>query len=400
MKHSAIIFTLFLFAASGMAQRAEITVKNASLQPRTNEPVVVPWKQFGGEFARVDTRNLRLVNDEGATVDFQVDDITADSLPDEFVFQDSYTPGQTKHYTLEPVRIPPPATSPQYHTDARDWKRIKGVLQSVDIDDVPGNGRERKAYRFDGVGWESDSMAYRLYLDERNAVDLLGKRKPGLYWNYIGTSGVDYQADADWGMDILHVGNALGVGGIGFWNGDSVVKPVTVQFQKCRIVNRGPVRAVVRVEYQGWDLGNDTVGLSSTFIIYRGDRFCEHRVKLIRGRMAHELATGIVKHDSTSVEWIPGSGSLFTSGRQSRSGDSLMMAVLIPSAVGVRKIEGSYDHLLLTRIGTNTPAVRIFISACWQGEPPGMWSTSEIHSHLADIARRVREPLNISVKNQ
>ena len=271
------------------------------------------------------------------------------------------------------------------------------MLQSLDEDDVAGNARERKAYRFDGVGWESDSMAYRLYLDERNAVDLLGKRKPGLYWKYIGTSGVDYQADADWGTDILHVGDALGVGGIGFWTGDSVLKPVSIAYQRCRIVSRGPVRAVVRVGYQGWYTGDDTVDLSSTFIIYRGDRFCEHRVELTKSRISHTIATGIVKHDSTEGDCDPAFGFLYYTGRQSRTGDSLMMAVCIPLAIDMKNVEGPHDHLLLSTIGKNSPTLRIFISAYWQGESSRMWTKPEIRSHLTDIVRRARDPLSITV---
>ncbi len=394
MKLLKILSAILILPLTMLGQRMHVAATNPSDAGRVNEPVVLRWDEVLKIIPTANPRDLQLIDENGSQIEFQVDDLDADGTTDELVFQDSFKPGEQRDYLLEVRENLPPRHDVKPRTDAQNWKRVKGVLQSLDDDDVAGAARERGAYRFDGVGWESESMGYRVYLDARNAVDLLGKRKPGLYWNWIGTSGTDYQADADWGMDILHIGAALGVGGIGFWEGDSVVKPVVLEHQRTRILARGPFRAVVRVEYRGWSTGPDTVDLVSTFIIYAGDRACEHRVSIAKTTGSPTLAVGIVRRDSTNLFWNAERGWMYTIGRQSRANDSLMMAVAVDPSVVAEQKEGKDDHLLLLHAGAGA-LLRIFITAVWQGETGRMWSEPEIREHLESIARRLVEPLQI-----
>ena len=69
---------------------------------------------------------------------------------------------------------------------------------------------------FEGIGWESDKVAYRLYLDERSVTDIYGKKLPGPILQSIGQNQGDYHVMSDWGQDIFQVDRSLGIGGIGF----------------------------------------------------------------------------------------------------------------------------------------------------------------------------------------
>src|SRR5690606_41170855 len=61
--------------------------------------------------------------------------------------------------------------------------------------------------RYDGPGIESDKVAYRIYLDERNGFDIFGKKTPDLVLQDVGLDGFEsYHHPAPWGMDILKVG--------------------------------------------------------------------------------------------------------------------------------------------------------------------------------------------------
>jgi len=381
---------LLVGLAAAYGQEIRVVVTNPSAAARSGEPVVVPWDMLL-RGVPVLSSSVVVTDVRGNLYDNQVDDLDRDGTPDELAFVADFGPREEKVFTVRALGEKKSSGS-RMRTDAADWKRIGGVLQTVDDDDVPGGQRLRGSYRFDGVGWESELTAYRLYLDERNAVDILGKHKPGLYWNYIGTSGVDYQNDADWGMDVLHVGSALGIGGIGLWVADSVLKPITLDRQRTRIIARGPVRAVVTVAYAGWDRGSRNVDLLSTFLQYAGDRACEHRVTLLSNSPPDTIATGIVRHDSTSLTWNAAEACLWTSGYQSRAGDSLMLGLTVPLSSLIRQTEGPYDHLLLLALRKGAPA-RILLSYAWQGETGRMWTTSEIEQYLHTCARRMNEPL-------
>ena len=105
-----------------------------------------------------------------------------------------------------------------------------------------------------------------------------GKRQPGLHWQWIGESGVDYQLDAAWGTDVLHVGTALGVGGIAFLVNDTVSKPWTSTpsgAASSRAARSGASSvSITRVGRSG----RKKTDVTSIFTIYAGERITEHRV--------------------------------------------------------------------------------------------------------------------------
>ncbi len=385
------IFLLCVALSPG--QPVRVAVSSPSSVPRLKEPVVIRWASLPARFRRPPASSVQVRDEQGKPIPGQVDDLDGDGTPDEVTFVADFMPHQTRSFFLIKAGRPGIEGGTGL-TDAADWKRIKGVLTSIDDDNVTGKGRVRKDYRFDGVGWESELVGYRLYLDERNAVDILAKRKPGLYWNMLGPSNIDYQLDADWGMDVLHIGDALGVGGIGFWNGDSVIKPVTLARQRTRIIARGPVRAVVHVRYTGWRVGGRNIDVSSDFTIYAGERTSEQRVTLLRAAVPETLVTGIVRHDSTERRSSAAAGWLYTTGLQSRAGDSLMMALNVRPSDVLRRTENSVNHLLLLRCrrGKQVP---ILISSLWQGETGTMWSPGEIAAYLNRMSLRLTEPLKI-----
>lgn len=394
--HGAAIALLLLSPLQ--AQKLQVSIANPSGVVRPNEPIVLSWAQIKNRLPNVEAGTLRLLDEEKRVVPLQVDDADLDGTPDELVFAADFGPNQHRTFTLtasDSERLLIKRES--FRTDAANWKRIDHVLQSVDDDDVAGSGRDRKLYRFDGVGWESDIIAYRLYLDERNAVDVQGKRKPGLHWNYIGSSGIDYQLDADWGMDVLHVGPALGIGGIGYWVGDSVLKPLTVDRERCRIIARGPVRAVVRVDYTGWDVAGEKVNVSSLFTIFAGDRATEHQVVLEKGTSPTTIVTGIVKHSPAKLVWNSKESWLYTLGPQSRANDGLLMALNFVNSSVIRKTEDEYNHLVLLTLEQDKP-LKFLLSAVWQGETGKMWSEEEIQRFLKRAAARLNEPLTIHVE--
>jgi len=377
------------------SQSAEIKVTNPSNISRPKEPVIVLWSQLPNN-GGLQGKPLKLTDEKGMSVPFQIDDLNQDGTQDELTFQSDFLPKQQRSFSLT-ISSSGELWKNHPHTDAANWKKIDTVYRSIDDDDGPGLLRSQSSYRFDGVGWESELVGYRVYLDERNSVDIQGKRKPGLQWNYIGASSVDYQQDSYWGMDVLHVGPALGVGGIALWAGDSAVKPYLLDRRRCRIIARGPVRAVVRVDYFGWKLGTGRVDLTSLFTIYSGDRATEHQVFLSPGASSRTLATGIVKHAKAKATWDGQQSRLSTFGPQSRANDELLMSLHFNRNDVLKKTEDAINHLVLLRLESNS-SIRFVISSRWKGEKDVSWSDKDLEDFDMSIWRRLHEPLNIRVQ--
>ena len=137
--------------------------------------------------------------------------------------------------------------------------------------------------RFEGMGWESDITAWRLYFDKRNAIDLYGKRRPGLYLELFGSPEYDYHEESPFGRDIYKIGNALGLGAIGALVDGKVVKVAEVSDRSWRIVADGPLRSIVDLIYKGWKVGDRSVDLTSRMTIWAGERGFEHRINATNG---------------------------------------------------------------------------------------------------------------------
>ncbi|MEX2117002.1 MAG: DUF4861 family protein [Bacteroidota bacterium] len=387
------ILACCLATTAARGQELEILVTNPYNVRRANEPVVVPYVEIQKNVPTDLARKLRLLDESNRSMAFQVDDLDGNGSPDEFVFVADFAPNQDRRFVLTSGADSLALPAGPFRTDVANFKRIGGVSVSVDDDDGPGTLRSQGQYPFDGVGWESEVIGYRLYLDERNAVDIQAKKIPGLHWAYIGNTGVNYQLDAYWGMDPLHVGGALGIGGMGFWIKDAVNHPMRLDRRRCRVIARGPVRAVARVDYDGWDIGGEKVDVTSLFVIYGGDRMTEHRV-MLRSAAPRTIAVGIVKHAHARASWDPAAATMFTVGAQSRTNDSLLMALTFDPAAVVRKTEDKANHLVLLRLDKNT-TLRYFISAYWQGETGTMLSESGTKDLLQTMRRRLTEPLNV-----
>ncbi|MGA9117038.1 MAG: DUF4861 family protein [Bacteroidota bacterium] len=331
------------------------------------------------------------------TLLYQADDLDLDGTADEVALTADFEAGETRIFRLMPGGGLPGIQ--ERATDAQNWKRVRGVPASVDDDDQTGSARDRRAYRFDGVGWESSLIGYRLYLDGRNAVDVQGKRQPGLYWKWIGATETDYQEDAPWGMDVLHVGSALGLGGIGMWEGDSVLKPLVLERQRCRIIARGPVRAVVRVDYAGWEAGSGRrADIASVFAIHAGDRVSEHRILGGRGSGGCALVAGMVRHDSGRAVWDPARGLLTTSGRQSRAGDSLVLALAFHPGDVAGRSRDAHNELVILRRVEGGETVRFLLGALWAGERPDAETGRAAAQMTERMVRRMQEPLRVRVE--
>ena len=47
--------------------------------------------------------------------------------------------------------------------------------------------------RYEGPGWESNKIGYRLYLDWRNAIDIFGKKTEAMVLQQVGLDNFDAQ---------------------------------------------------------------------------------------------------------------------------------------------------------------------------------------------------------------
>src|SRR2546423_13651778 len=162
--------------------------------------------------------------------------------------------------------------------------------------------------KFDGLGWESEATAWRIYFDKRNAIDVWGKRRPGLYLEMFGAPEYVYNLESPFGRDIYRIGDAIGIGAVAALVDGKALRVSDVTERHWRIISAGPVRAIVELSYKGWKVGGREVNLTSRMTQWAGERGFIHRVTA-KGADGLTLLTGIVRQPGLQAPVLPPSGA-------------------------------------------------------------------------------------------
>src|SRR5580658_4963717 len=269
------LWTIFVACASlGAAPRVKtlkLSISNPSGDPRPAENVVLrvaDLKHIAPDFnagnAIVTTSPAATLDQDARTLETaelpsQADDLDGDGKFDELVFQIALNPHQIRVVTVA-------------YGDQATILRLRSSY--------PLRTAARFATRYEGLGWESDQTAWRIYFDKRNAIDLYGKRRPGLYLELFASPEYVYHMEGPFGRDIYGIGKALGVGGIGALV-DGKAEPVAdVADRKWRVISAGPVRSVLEFEYKQWKIAGRTVDLTSRITQWAGEHGFDHRITI------------------------------------------------------------------------------------------------------------------------
>jgi unsaturated chondroitin disaccharide hydrolase len=201
----------------------------------------------------------------------QVDDLDGDGKADELAFQIDLAPHQTRIVTVS------------YGDQDRIWR-----LRS----DYEQRTAALFSRKIEGLGWESERVAFRVYFDSRNAIDLYGKRRPTLQLGMYASPDYTYHDESPEGRDIYKVGDAIGIGSVAAIVDGKTIKVAEVKDRKWRIVTSGPVRTIVELEYSGWNAGGKIIDLRSRITQWAGERGFTHMI-LAKSSDDFEFVTGL-----------------------------------------------------------------------------------------------------------
>ncbi len=267
----------------------------------------------------------------------QADDLDGDNKADEIAFQIDLKPRQTRIVTI--------AYGEQFTI-----ARLRGVYAK--------RSHVKFTTKYEGLGWESDLTAWRIYFDKRNAIDLFGKKRPGLYLEMFGTPDWDYHAESPLGRDIYDVGDGLGLGSVGTLVNGKAEKVADVAERKWRILSDGPVRSIAELEYKGWKVGGKSVDLVSRITTWAGEYGFEHSIRATNAD-GLTFVTGLPAKDGVPAAGATGDPSIqviSTWGHQVVApgakkkimvpDQDLGLALFIPRAESGEAFTDGLDHLI------------------------------------------------------
>lgn len=308
------ISTLTLLASCSSQPHSEVTLENPTSRERVDEAFVLTRTELNAPKGDL---LPALKNESGEWVASQIDDLNGDGIWDELAFVCDIAANATSTLSIEwidtAVDTYPTST---IRTNVRFGKlNDEGVLEEVTHE---SHGKENLAcqgesrgypypYQMEGPAWENDKVGFRHYFDGRNCRDTFSKTTSEMVLDGVGI-GPDghpkntYHDDSDWGRDVLSVADAYGIGGLAFRYRDSLMligvppKYTTDNVDKTtyNLLAEGPVRSVISIDYEGYEVGDHKVDIHNKVSIWAGKYGYESEVTTSKLPKCGALVTGIV----------------------------------------------------------------------------------------------------------
>ena len=360
MKYPKILVAAMLLVG-GMAANAEtktmkIGLANTLNVKRSDVPVVISLKDI--PFNVVDA----VVKDGDREVPSQIDDLDRNLRNDELAFVIDMEAKGKKTLIVELYSDKQTERNYPRRTYGdmivRDFKTKKknkfpGYIHSLS---APEGVDVFHLLHHHGADFESELAAFRVYFDERQTYDLYGKYNKQLELQTSQFYPADEQLAAGYGDDVLWAGQTVGLGALRGWDGQkpTMVSPVKSRGQ--RMVASGPVRTIVELTDEGWQLGGQTFNLRQNVIIYAGHRDCEVQVYQDTPAEGVQFATGVINlnekmysdHKGLVGDW---GGNWPNGAKDSIAGKSKIvvgLAVNVPEKYVISEPANQKDQFLYT----------------------------------------------------
>jgi rhamnogalacturonyl hydrolase YesR len=381
---------------------SQIELSNPSQFERRDEPLLFEFESLG--LAPKDPIISQLIVRTGQNrLPGQLVDIDGDTSDDGIMTLVDLKPAETRQIEIavntsnagNPFKKRTQAEiSVKQGGEWKDNKYIGGTFVNVDKLIPPPQHTDHSEYiRYEGPGIESDKVGYRIYLDWRNGFDIYGKKTRDLVLQHIGLDGYDsYHEMSDWGMDLLKVGDALGVGGFGYWNGKSVERVSKVDGWETVILENGDIYSSIKITYKGWQVADRKIDVTAILSMVAGSRLVN--VKLEASETIPNFAIGLVKHEGTKFSQgdanITGKAWTYTAsyGAQSLSGDNLGMALLFKRENRDAQTMDEHNYVsIMDPVAGNK--LEYYFLAAWESEPEGISNEQDFIRYLEQESERL-----------
>ncbi len=264
---------------------------------------------------------------------------------------------------------------------------------------VPDGFTDHAYYiKYEGPGWESDKVAFRFYLDWRNAIDVFGKKTPEIVLPSVGIDGYDnYHKMADWGMDNMKVGSALGIGTIAVWNGEKAVRVEEQDSTISYIKADGKIRSQVMTTYYGWNANGVKCNLQSLISIDAGSR--ASHMELLVDKDLDNIATGIIKNKDSEFFKSEGKGEwsyIASFGKQSLNNDMMGLTIFYRTKQLKEITQDKLNHVVVLK--PEKGYLEYYFMPTWELDWEPVVTKADFQRCIDEVLNRLNNQITITVK--
>ena len=415
MKKTLFSLLVLLAALVAQAQTAlKVSVRNPLSVRRTAVPVTIQLES--------PVRSALVVDSRGEEQPCQLDDLDNDGRYECLSFIVAEIGGKkTLDYSVTLSNEGQPrAYTPQVYAEMMlTNKKIKSsnkqdlYISSLTVD----NGTNPYwMLHHHGPAFENDMVAYRIYFDERQTVDIYGKYRRGLELRDTQFYPDSLQKATGYGDDVLWVGKTFGVGAMRGWNKGAMQMLQDVESRTLSVVSRGPLRTVVKVVDKGWNprypdtcTHDERIDMTTYYTLYAGRRDCQVDILFSRDASRLQLSTGLVNVKQSS-EYSDGRGLRGCWGTDwpvsakdsvGHKRETVGLGICLPSTNVISELPADKSNYPFV-VGNIATSMRYHITFASDNEtfPEGMHSAKAFFDYLKDWKRDIEHPCVISCKRR
>lgn len=410
MKNFLLSLTLTMAVTAVWAQKTmDVTVENTVKEGRENVPVTIPLDaQLGG------MKCVRVMSD-GVEVPSQLDDFDRDGTMDELCFMTSLKKKEKKTFQVvfsnevSEVKSAAPRVYAQMMLTNKKVKASNKQNLYINSLTVENGTNPYWMLHHHGPAFENELVAYRIYFDHRQTVDIYGKYRKGLELKDTQFYP-DAQQKADgYGDDVLWVGETFGLGALRGWDGVKPQMLTDVAYRTLKVVAAGPLRTVVEVVDEGWKApgcqsDDGRLTMTTRYTLYAGRRDCRVDVNFAEPVGECTFATGII-NVKNSVEMSDRKGLRGCWGTDwpvsekdsaGHKRETVGLGICIPVRNVVSELPADKDNYPFV-IGNIDRSLTYYISFCSDNESFGYHSAEEWFAYMREWKKDVESPLSIKV---
>lgn len=301
MNKLSLILLLCLTALSVSAKSVKLPVGPLRTD-NASYPVVFHLDDYP-EFS-INERSMLGVYQGGKELASQLDDLNGDGVADELAVLVDLKKGERITLTIRPKkrhkRFEKQVYAEMYlksKTEKEGYTYHEAEGKQFYIHPVteqtfyPGEDSYNSMHHH-GVAFESDLMAFRIYFDKKQTIDIYAKKTPRLEIEACKWYPTDEQLADGFGDDILRVSGMIGVGACKPYNGSKMIHFDDVDERTERIVSQGNIRTICEIEDKGWHApSGQIVNMITRYTLYAHHR--DVLVEVFFSEPIEQMCTGV-----------------------------------------------------------------------------------------------------------
>lgn len=394
---------LLAFSAAQALQAQEkeltLTVSNSWKEAKQNEPVVVNLEKLNLGF----TVQSVVVKEGTTEIPSQLDDLNGDGKADEAAFLLDMPAKSKRNITVTLSAEKSDKTYPaQVYAQMMlsDKKKKYPKIQSLT---VPGESDVYNCLHHHGPAFESELVAYRIYFDKRQTVDIYGKSRKGFELAETLFYPTDEHKAKGYGDDVLWVGSTCGAGTLKGWENGKPAHIIPTLRTEC-IRAYGPLRTVVDVIDADWEYQGKTITMTTRYILYGGHRDARVEVSFAEPLGDETFCTGVINVKNSEhftdhkgligcwgTDWPAGAND--TIGRKL---ETVGLAVCIPNRY-VKEEQPVTENLLYTVGAKGQAGFTYHISFASLRESFGFKNAKEWFAYMKQWKKELEHPCEVKI---